>query len=94
VNEGKSNSHANKGWETFTNRVIQLISDHKNFVVFMLWGRHAQNAKRLIDTKKHVVLEAAHPSPFSCEKFFNCRHFSRANNHLKKKNMKTINWDF
>jgi len=86
-------SHAGKGWEEFTDRVIKEISDRLTGVVFLLWGRHAQNKGQSIDRRKHFVLTAAHPSPFSAHSgFFGCRHFSKTNEILGKEGKKTIDW--
>lgn len=86
-------SHRNMGWENFTDYVIKTISDEKEGVVFMLWGNFAREKKHLIDTKKHLVLEAMHPSPFSADKgFFGCKHFSRANEYLLRHNKPPIKW--
>jgi uracil-DNA glycosylase len=85
-------SHHNKGWEKFTDAVIKKISDEKDFVVFMLWGNYARGKAKLINDKKHLILEAAHPSPFSATKFFNCKHFSKTNEFLKTHGMQEINW--
>ena len=86
-------SHAQFGWNEFTNAVIQLISDHKKGVVFILWGKFAQEKKILINDKNHFVLTAAHPSPFSAEKgFFGCKHFSKTNLYLTKNGSTPINW--
>ena len=93
VRAGQAGSHQNKGWETFTNRVIERISEKKNGVVFLLWGRYAQAKETLIDGVKHLVLKAAHPSPFSAYSgFFGCRHFSRANAFLEQHGMDGIDW--
>lgn len=86
-------SHAKIGWHEFTDRVIQKISDQKQNVVFLLWGRSAQDKQVLIDETKHYVLKAAHPSPFSADKgFFGCRHFSKANEYLVKNRIDAIDW--
>ncbi len=80
VEASKPMSHANIGWETFTDAVIKKVSDEKEKVIFLLWGKFAQQKEALIDTKKHVVLKAAHPSPFSAHNgFLGCRHFSKLN---------------
>ncbi len=84
VEEAKPSSHKHFGWELFTDAVIKLISDNKQNVVFLLWGNYAINKKHLIDTTKHLVLEAAHPSPLARGKFFGCKHFSKANAYLKE----------
>lgn len=86
-------SHQNKGWETFTDAVIKLISDSKSNVVFLLWGAYAQKKGEVIDRSKHLVLMSAHPSPFSADRgFFGCKHFSKANEYLKSKGLKEIDW--
>jgi len=86
-------SHQNKGWETFTDAVIKIISDEKSHVVFLLWGAYAQKKGEVIDRSKHLVLMSAHPSPFSADRgFFGCKHFSKANDYLKSKGLKEIDW--
>ncbi|XVJ65882.1 MAG: uracil-DNA glycosylase [Lacibacter sp.] len=86
-------SHSKIGWEEFTNSVIKKISDEKKGVVFILWGKFAQEKQVLIDETKHYVLKAAHPSPFSADKgFFGCRHFSKANELLMKQGIEPIDW--
>ena len=86
-------SHAGKGWETFTDEVIRTISLRKEGVVFILWGNHARKKLMLINTGKHVVLSAAHPSPLSAYAgFFGCKHFSKTNEILKKIGLEPINW--
>lgn len=93
VRAGEAGSHQKKGWETFTDAVIARISQHKNSVVFILWGRYAQAKEALIDEKKHLVLKAAHPSPFSAYNgFFGCRHFSKSNHFLKKRGIEPVDW--
>ena len=86
-------SHQKKGWEQFTNRVIKEISDKKEGVVFLLWGRFAQDKEVLIDSTKHHILTAPHPSPFSAHSgFFGCKHFSKTNYLLSQQNQDSINW--
>ena len=86
-------SHRDLGWEGFTDEVLKTLSDKKNNVVFMLWGNYAKNKKSLIDKDKHLILEAAHPSPFSAYGgFFGCKHFSKANKYLKENKKTTIKW--
>jgi uracil-DNA glycosylase len=86
-------SHQNKGWEEFTNAAIKKISDEKNNVVFLLWGAYAQKKGEIIDRGKHLVLMSAHPSPFSADRgFFGCKHFSKANEYLKKQGLGVIDW--
>lgn len=86
-------SHQGKGWETVTDAAIRAVSDHCDHVVFMLWGSHAQKKKALIDTHKHLVLEAPHPSPLSAHRgFLGCGHFIQANAYLQRLGQDTINW--
>ncbi len=86
-------SHAKIGWTQFTDAVIRKISDEKTGVVFLLWGRFAQEKQGLIDETKHHVLKAAHPSPFSVEKgFYGCKHFSRTNELLMRDGFDPIDW--
>ncbi|MCS6790927.1 MAG: uracil-DNA glycosylase [Bacteroidia bacterium] len=93
VEARKPTSHQNKGWETFTDRVIQKISEVRPHVVFMLWGQYARNKKSLIDPFKHLILEAAHPSPYSAERgFFGSRPFSKANAFLVQHGIPPIDW--
>ena len=93
VREGASRSHAGKGWETFTSHAVEKISEKEDPVVFLLWGRDARNKKALINTEKHLVLEAAHPSPLSAYNgFFGCGHFRKANAFLKQMGRGEIDW--
>jgi uracil-DNA glycosylase len=93
VRSGTPGSHQKKGWETFTDAVIQKISNEKKHVVFLLWGAYAQKKGEVIDRNKHLVLMSAHPSPFSADRgFFGCKHFSKANNYLKSKGLSEIGW--
>lgn len=86
-------SHQKKGWEEFTDAVIRKLSKEKEHVVFMLWGNYAKNKGLMIDRNKHLVLEAAHPSPFSVYNgFFGCKHFSKANEYLRQNHLPEINW--
>ncbi len=86
-------SHSKIGWETFTNAVIKKISDQKKGIIFILWGKFAQNKKALIDLNKHFVLEAAHPSPLSAHNgFWGCKHFSKVNDYLIQQKMTPFNW--
>ena len=86
-------SHQNMGWKTITDAVIAALNKEKEGLVFLLWGRNAHAKEALIDTSKHYVLKAAHPSPFSAANgFFGCRHFSKTNDLLKKQGMKPIDW--
>ena len=93
VREGMAGSHQGKGWETFTNNVIRTISDLRAGVVFMLWGKYAQEKEQLIDTEKHFILKAPHPSPLSASRgFFGSRHFSQANQLLRQGGLEEIDW--
>lgn len=86
-------SHAKIGWMDFTDAVIRKISDEKEGVVFLLWGKFAQEKQALIDETKHHVMKAAHPSPFSADKgFFGCKHFSKTNALLEKQGLEPIDW--
>lgn len=94
VRAGDAGSHQGRGWETFTDQVIKTISDLRAGVVFLLWGNYAQAKEELIDQKKHFVLKAPHPSPFSAARgFFGCKHFSKTNQILKKIGLEEINWN-
>lgn len=85
-------SHHGKGWETFTDAVIRTVSEKSHGVVFLLWGKFAQEKQALIDTARHHILNAAHPSPFSAAKFFGCRHFSKTNALLTAEGRSPIDW--
>jgi uracil-DNA glycosylase len=86
-------SHAKIGWADFTNAVISKLSDQHERVVFLLWGKFAQEKQVLIDETKNLVLKAAHPSPFSADKgFFGCKHFSQTNDYLVRQGIDPINW--
>jgi uracil-DNA glycosylase len=93
VRDGEPASHSKIGWETFTDAVIRTISNKKEGVVFMLWGKFAQDKQVLIDGTQHYILKAAHPSPFSADKgFFGCKHFSKANELLIRQGKEPVNW--
>ena len=93
VEQGQAHSHANIGWETFTDRVIEQINQHKEGVIFMLWGSHAQKKGARIEQKRHRVLRSVHPSPLSAYRgFFGCKHFSQANQFLESSGRSPINW--
>ncbi len=92
VEKKKPRSHQKIGWQNFTDAVIKTLSNERTHLVFMLWGRFAQNKKQLIDIEKHLVLEAAHPSPLAGGAFFGCRHFSQANDFLQKHGIEPVNW--
>ncbi len=86
-------SHQNKGWEIFTDAVIKKLSEEREHIVFILWGNYARNKGMVIDKKKHLVLESAHPSPFSAHSgFFGSRPFSKANTYLKRNGIGEIDW--
>jgi uracil-DNA glycosylase len=93
VRAGEPFSHAKFGWADFTDAVIQKISDEKSGIIFLLWGKFAQEKQALIDETNHYVLKAAHPSPFSADKgFFGCKHFSKTNEILIKNGKAPIDW--
>ena len=94
VRESCAGSHQRRGWEHFTDRVIEIVSRERENVVFMLWGAYARSKKTLIDSSKHLVLEAAHPSPLSANSggWFGCGHFTAANDYLLSHGKKTIVW--
>lgn len=92
VRSGAAASHSGKGWERFTDAVIRTISDQCDGVVFLLWGNYARSKAQLVDTSRHVVLEAAHPSPLARGAFFGCRHFSKTNAILAAENKTPVNW--
>lgn len=86
-------SHRKKGWEQFTDKVIEVLNDEKENLVFILWGNDAKKKAEKVDRSKHLVLECAHPSPFSVRKFYGCKHFSKTNYYLKLNNIDQINWN-
>lgn len=92
VRAGQPTSHGRIGWQEFSDAVIKYISDNCSGIVFMLWGNFARSKKALIDTSRHYVLEAAHPSPLAGGAFFGCRHFSKANEILLNEHKTPINW--
>ena len=92
VRAGLPASHSKIGWSLFTDRVISILSEKREGVVFMLWGNYARSKRELIDHNKHLVLEAAHPSPLARGAFFGCRHFSKANEYLIAKGKDPVNW--
>ena len=93
VESGKANSHKNIGWEKFTESVISLISKKKEILVFLLWGNYAHKKEDFIESNNHLILKSVHPSPLSAYNgFFGSKHFSKANNFLKKNNIKEIVW--
>jgi uracil-DNA glycosylase len=94
VSPGKPASHAGKGWERFTDRAIRELSERREGIVFLLWGRYAQQKGAIVDAARHHVLTAAHPSPYSAANgFFGCRHFSRANALLEADGQDAVDWE-
>lgn len=94
VEKSKAGSHRRRGWETFTDTVVDLISKQKHNIVFMLWGAYAHKKGAQIDTNKHLVIKSAHPSPFSARNgFFGSKPFSTCNQYLKGKGLKEIDWE-
>ncbi len=93
VREGLANSHKGQGWEKFTDRIIQLLNQREQPMVFLLWGGNARAKAALITNPNHLVLQCAHPSPLSAYNgFFGCRHFSKTNEFLKSRGIEPINW--
>ena len=94
VKEGVPNSHKDLGWHDFTDSIIKLISKRNDSVCFFLWGKYATNKKKLINNKKHLILETSHPSPLSAYRgFLNCKHFSKANEYILNTGGKPIDWN-
>lgn len=93
VEEGRANSHQQQGWEKLSNKIIELINDNLEHVVFILWGAYAQKKGKLIDEEKHFILKAPHPSPLSAYRgFFGSKPFSKTNEYLKKHEKNSISW--
>ncbi len=92
VRVNEPNSHAKIGWHSFTDAVIRKVAEHKKNIVFLLWGAFARQKQVFIDSNKHLVLQTAHPSPFSADKFYGCKHFSKTNNYLVYNGTDPINW--
>jgi uracil-DNA glycosylase len=93
VEEGRAGAHQGKGWEGFTDFIVETLDRERERLVFMLWGSHAQAKGRVIDPRRHLVLKAPHPSPLSAHRgFFNCGHFSAANRFLSHHGMEAIDW--
>lgn len=93
VEAHQAGSHQGKGWEKFTDRIIELLSKHREGLVFMLWGSYAQKKGQVIDTQRHLVLKAPHPSPLSAHRgFLGCKHFSQCNQYLEGQGLKPIDW--
>lgn len=93
VRANSPGSHQNKGWEQFTDQIIRVLSEEREGLVFMLWGNYAKQKISLIDQHKHLILTAAHPSPFSANNgFYGCQHFSKANHYLTDHHQQAIDW--
>ena len=92
VHAGQPTSHSRIGWAEFTDAVIRTLSDRREGLVFLLWGNFARSKRELIDTGRHTVLEAAHPSPLARGAFFGCRHFSQTNRILQSQGLAPIDW--
>ena len=93
VRAHQAGSHKGKGWETFTSTAIQKLNEQKEGLVFLLWGKYAQEKGAVIDPSRHHVLKAAHPSPFAAHNgFFGCKHFSQTNQILQSQGKEPINW--
>jgi len=93
VREGEANSHKGRGWEQFTDAIIKMISDEREHIIFILWGKPAQLKAKLIDEEKHLILKAPHPSPLSSYRgFFGSIPFSQVNAYLRENSIKEINW--
>lgn len=93
VEAGKAHSHANLGWEIFTDKVIKILNTYHTGIVFLLWGLHAQKRRTIIDPKRHYILTASHPSPLSAHRgFFGCHHFSQTNSLLIRQGKTPIDW--
>lgn len=93
VEAGQAYSHANLGWKIFTNRIMSIINEKRDGIVFLLWGAHAQKKGSIIDTQRHYVLKSTHPSPLSAYRgFLGCRHFSKTNQFLIQQGQSPIDW--
>lgn len=93
VEHKTAGAHAGKGWETFTDKVIAQLNEQQENIVFMLWGAYAHKKGKLIDSDKHLVLKAVHPSPLSAHRgFLGCRHFSQANDYLLAEGIEPVDW--
>lgn len=94
VRDGQPNSHKNQGWEQLTDRIITLLGEREQPIVFLLWGSHARKKKELIHAPQHLILECAHPSPLSAHRgFFGCEHFSKANQFLYDHSIDPVDWN-
>jgi len=95
VESGKPESHRGKGWEQFTDRILEILNSERDGIVFVLWGSNAQSKASLIDASRHLILKAPHPSPLSAYRgFFGCGHFSKTNAWLQSLGQEQINWSF
>jgi uracil-DNA glycosylase len=93
VEQAQAGSHQRRGWELFTDKIVQTLSEQRSGLVFLLWGSYAQKKGRVIDRSKHCVLEAVHPSPLSAHRgFLGCGHFSQANHYLQQQGLAPIDW--
>lgn len=93
VEQARAGSHQGRGWETFTDRAVRLVNDHCTGVVFLLWGSYAQKKAAFVDSRKHLVLKAPHPSPLSAHRgFIGCGHFSKTNEYLVQQKKSPIDW--
>lgn len=93
VRSGQANSHRNMGWEIFTDKVIELLNNREQPIVFILWGNNAKQKMKHITNPKHLILQAAHPSPLSAfNGFFGCKHFSKTNDFLERHGIEPIDW--
>ena len=93
VEAGQAGSHQGKGWERFTDRIVELLNQERDHLVFMLWGSAAQRKGAVVDESRHLVLRAPHPSPLSAHRgFFGCKHFSRANQYLEQHGLEPVDW--
>lgn len=93
VEQGRAGSHANKGWENFTDSIVAAVAGETEHAVFLLWGSYAQRKGAVIDRRRHLTLESPHPSPLSASRgFFGCRHFSQANDYLQAQGREPIDW--
>lgn len=93
VREHEANSHKDKGWEVFTDSIIEILNKQDRPIVYMLWGGPAQKKEKMLNNPKHLILKAPHPSPLSAYRgFFGCKHFSKANDFLCKNGIKPIDW--
>ena len=93
VEEGKANAHQGKGWESFTDAVLQALNKHNEHLVFILWGNYAQKKGRFLNAEKHLIINSPHPSPLSAYRgFFGSKPFSKTNDYLKQHNKSVVNW--